>query len=157
MLDKSLLDRLYRYCIALTADEDDAWDLLQTAVEKYLRARPADVRNQYAYLVKIARRQRLDDLRKNKTVGYETFDEIVHTETETTLEQTMIYREQLETAWRLLTMAEREVLFLWAAEGFSAQEIALRLEIPRGTVLARLFRARKKIITHQSALEREAK
>ena len=153
MLDKQLLNRLYRYCFALTADAEDAWDLLQNAVEKYLRARPAEIQNQHAYLIRIIRNQRIDDMRANK-VEYDSFDETVHTDTSVNLlEQTMIYREELEQLWRLLTPAEREVLFLWAAEGYSAKEIASQLGISRNTVLSRIFRARKKIMTRQEQVK----
>ena len=157
MLDKPLLNRLYRYCAALTDQNDDAWDLLQTAVEKYLRAHPADIRNQYAYLIRIIRHQHIDDIRKMSNIDIESFDETLHTDTELdALEQTMINRDEIELFWRLLTLAEREVIFLWAVEGFSAREIALHLDISRGTVLSRLFRARKKIVSYQQNMELSA-
>jgi len=43
MLDKELLNQLYRFAISLTNNDDQAYDLLQTCVEKYLKANLADI------------------------------------------------------------------------------------------------------------------
>ncbi len=37
MLDKELLNQLYRFAISLTNNDDQAYDLLQTCIEKYLK------------------------------------------------------------------------------------------------------------------------
>ena len=35
MFDKEMLQKLYRYSYSLTCDEHDAYDLLQTSLEKF--------------------------------------------------------------------------------------------------------------------------
>jgi RNA polymerase sigma-70 factor (ECF subfamily) len=42
-----------------------------------------------------------------------------------------------------LSSAEREIVTLKHLDGLSYEEIAERLEIPKGTVMSRLFNARK--------------
>ena len=49
---------------------------------------------------------------------------------------------------------ERELLFLWAVEGYTARELGEATECSRGTVLSRLHRLRKKIIRHSQDSER---
>jgi RNA polymerase sigma-70 factor (ECF subfamily) len=45
-----------------------------------------------------------------------------------------------------LSRAQREVIFLAAVEGLSYGEIALRARVPIGTVMSRLFRARRRLL-----------
>lgn len=42
---------------------------------------------------------------------------------------------------------ESEVLYYWAIEGMTTQEIADQIDVPRGTVLSRLYRIRKRFDT----------
>ena len=50
----------------------------------------------------------------------------------------------------MLEPLERELLFFWAVEGCTAQEIADRTDSPRGTVLSRIHRLRQKILSQQA-------
>ncbi len=54
-------------------------------------------------------------------------------------------RIALERALRELSKEEREIVTLKYLDGFSYDEIAGLLEIPRGTVMSRLFHARKNL------------
>jgi len=51
----------------------------------------------------------------------------------------------LEAALRTLSLEERELITLKYLDGLSYEELAERLEIPRGTVMSRLYSARKKL------------
>lgn len=51
----------------------------------------------------------------------------------------------LEKALRALAGEDREIITLKYLDGLSYEEIAERLEIPRGTVMSRLFYARKQM------------
>ena len=57
----------------------------------------------------------------------------------------------LENALRALDMEDREIVTLKYFDGLSYNELAERLQIPKGTVMSRLFHARKKL---QAKLER---
>jgi len=58
----------------------------------------------------------------------------------------------LETALLALSGEDREIITLKYLDGLSYDEIAERLEIPKGTVMSRLFHARKQL---QAKLERK--
>jgi len=57
----------------------------------------------------------------------------------------------LENALRALDMEDREIITMKYLDGLSYNELAERLEIPKGTVMSRLFHARRKL---QAELER---
>ena len=63
------------------------------------------------------------------------------------LEDIVIAQADLEIVWELLDPFERELLYYWAVEEMTAQEIAGQIDVPRGTVLSRIYRVRKKIET----------
>ena len=70
------------------------------------------------------------------------------TETEILASKTGISVEEtiaLENALLSLTSEEREIITLKYLDGFSYDELAEHLEIPRGTVMSRLFHTRKKL------------
>jgi RNA polymerase sigma factor (sigma-70 family) len=141
--DRPTLDRLFRYCLALAGNREDAEDLLHTALERFLRKRPDEVAEPVAYIRRIARNHHFDRLRRVRVVQMEALDNpALHAEVEHDLESVMVDRLRVERVWGLLSPAEREVVYLWAVEGMSAREIAQHLDLPRGTVLSRLHRLR---------------
>lgn len=144
-MDKALLQRLYRYCFSLTADPNDAEDLLHTAVEKWIKADRQQEQNT-AYMRRIIRNTFIDQCRRQKIVSFEALDEdspmLLN---EISLEELQIQRNLIQHVFAQLNSAEREVLYLWSMEGFSATEIADETGQPRGTVLSRLYRIRKKV------------
>jgi RNA polymerase sigma-70 factor (ECF subfamily) len=58
----------------------------------------------------------------------------------------------LEAALRAIACEDREIITLKYLDGLSYDEIAARLEIPQGTVMSRLFYARKQL---QAKLEKK--
>lgn len=54
-------------------------------------------------------------------------------------------RLALEKALRSLTREEREIVLLKHFSGLSYDELAMHLQIPRGTVMSRLFYARQRL------------
>ena len=51
----------------------------------------------------------------------------------------------LEKALQSLTREEREIIWLKHFSGLSYDELAVHLQIPRGTVMSRLFYARRRL------------
>lgn len=144
--DRALLDQLFGYCLSLSGTRDAAYDLVQGAIESYLRDAPADVNHPYAYLRRIARNRFIDERRRADVVAFESLEHSDHpVQAEADLEQVMIDRSTLERLWLRFTPAEREALYLWAVEDMTASEIALQLGQPRPTILSRLRRARLRI------------
>ncbi|MBB3059906.1 RNA polymerase sigma factor [Microbulbifer rhizosphaerae] len=143
---RSELDALFRYCLALIGQAEDAQDLLHSALERFLRSRPADVQQPLAYIRRIARNRFFDQMRRAGRVQFDSLEDVdAQPGTERDLESLLVDEMTLRQ-WRDLNAAEREVVFLWAVEGLSSGEIALQLGQPRGTVLARLHRLRRRLL-----------
>ncbi len=64
--------------------------------------------------------------------------------------------ERLKSAIDSLSVEYREVLLLWGVEGMKYREIALILDVPIGTVMSRLFRARAALVAQLGPLAAEA-
>lgn len=147
MFDEYVLNRLYRYCTALCREQADAYDLLQTGVERCLRSPPADPERLFAYTTKIIRNTYFDVWRREQTLRFEPLDESLDTvELDiANLESVMVDQDELEHAWRRMTAVEREILFLWAVEGYTTEEVAAHLGRPRGSVLSAIHRMRRRL------------
>ncbi|PHS24326.1 MAG: RNA polymerase subunit sigma-24 [Methylophaga sp.] len=146
IFDRTSLNTLFHYCLALCGDRDSAYDLLQDSVEKYLKQNKLPIQNQQAYIKRIIRNHFFDLQRRKKIVHFVALDDVDSlVDTEKSIESLIIDELTLKKIWQQLTPDEREVIFLWAAEGLSASAIALQLNMPRGTVLSRLRRLRLRI------------
>lgn len=146
MLDQALFDQLYRYCCSLTGDDDEAFDLLHDALERYLASGRGAAEISKFYMMRIIRNRFIDDWRRRRRIQAEPFDDQKHLDFDVaTLEQVTIARDTLETLWAGFDPVEREILFLWAVEGYTTSEVAQWLELPRGTVLSRISRLRKRV------------
>ena len=153
MFDKSELNELYRYCVVLISNEDDAYDLLQSSLEKYLRYQPKHISAKKSYMKTIIRNQFIDQFRNNKKFEAENFNEDKITnisEGVSSLEKMAINKEEAETIWKLLTSSEREIMYLWAIQGFTTSEVAEYLNTPKGTIVSKISRLRKKVVTQLS-------
>lgn len=146
MFSDEELSQFYRYCIALTQDKDNAFDLLQATFEKLLIRGNKGLDNKRSYFFQMIRNQFIDDERKKRIRNEESYEENKVIELDLpSLEDISIDREQVDQIMELLRSEEREILYLWAVEGYTIQELALHLEIPKGTLLARIFRLRSRI------------
>jgi len=147
MFSKEELNMFYRYCISLTGDAHSAGDLLQGCLEKYVRRDSSGVVDVKAYFRRMIRNQFIDDRRKE---GNKQLDELDEENTvipldSRSLDDIIVEREMVEIILNSLTPSEREILFLWAVEGFTIQDIANDLGIPKGTLLSKLHRLKIKI------------
>ena len=145
------LDAAYNLARWLTRDEHAAEDVVQ---EAFLRAarffasfRGGDGR---PWLLAVVRRVSYDWLQKRGTLPMMTFDEEVHGQADEDLnpEHLLIRKgdlQLLERALEELLPEFREAIVLRELEGLSYQEIAAVTGIPVGTVMSRLFRARKQL------------
>ena len=147
MFNDEELHRFYRYCIALTDNEEDAFDLLQDSLEKFVRRNVRGIENQGGYFFRMIRNKFIDGVRKKKVQGtdlaYED-EKVVQLDSQS-LEDFVMNRFEAEQIMKQLETQDRELLFLWAVEGLTIQEIADHLDIPKGTLLSRIHRFRIKI------------
>lgn len=147
------LDAAYNLARWLTGNHHDAEDLAQ---EAYLRAfksfdgfRGGDGR---AWLLAIVRNTCYSWLEQNRSKELTTvFDEEIHRiENDATNPESLLLRnaevQMLRRVLEELPVDFREVLILRELEGMSYEEIAHLAEIPVGTVMSRLARARRKLL-----------
>jgi RNA polymerase sigma factor (sigma-70 family) len=149
-LNKDSLNQLYRFSMALTANSQNAEDLLHTGIERALRGNFSAVENKMAYIRTIIRNAWYDELRQKRThneISSNFIDEDADSENveptsliELDPNNVIIQQIQLQRTWGLLTDQQRELLYLWCILGMTAAEISIELKWPRGTVLSKIHR-----------------
>lgn len=149
------LQQLFRYACALTLNEDNAYDLLQSALEKFLQREIKNTNHPMAYMRTIIRNLHIDHIRRDGLIQWDDF----HEETDTApdmdwlaLERQIINEKDVSRILQTLTGADREILFLWAVEGYTTAEVAEQLGIPKGTLLSRIHRLRQKASASRDTL-----
>lgn len=150
IFNHDMLNKLYRYGYALSNNEADAYDLLQDSLTRFLTNKVEGITGDEAvpYLRRMMRNQFIDQLRREKRFPLEALDTIEPQQgdqDEIALERMVISQEILAMIWERLIPLERELVHLWAFEGFNAREISEQLDVPRGTILSRIHRLRKKL------------
>lgn len=156
MLDKPLLNKLYRYAISLTHQEDQAYDVLQSCVEKFLKADQSAIQSIEAYLMRMIRNEFIDQTRKKcfySDVGPEIVERLNNESAleEISLEDVFVQQSEVESLLGTMSGDERELLFLWAVEEYTLEEISQIKQVPRGTLLSKLHRLKKRIQLQQSS------
>ena len=146
------IDAAHNLARWLLSNEQDAQDVVQ---EAYLRAFKSfggfHGTNGRAWLLTIVRNTSYTLLKKNRAVDLTTsFDEEIHaTERASESPATIVEDHEdaalLKEAMDRLPVEFREILALRHQEGLSYKEIADILQIPPGTVMSRLARARAKL------------
>ncbi len=146
MFDSDELQNFYQYALVLCQNSDDAYDILQTSLEKYLNElkREKIVSNPAAYMRTIIRNQFVDYYRYEKKWQSELFEEQAPYDISTLdIEALTINRGVLEHIWKQLSVEDRDILYHWAVLGYSTDEACDLLGFARGTFLSRLHRLRK--------------
>ncbi|QPF75305.1 RNA polymerase sigma factor [Roseateles sp. DAIF2] len=155
ILDEALphLPRLRRHARLLTGDAARADDLLQDTLERALLKaalwRPelgGPDRGQAlrAWLLSLMHRLFLNQLRDERRHAHEEFDDALHGGA-SAQDNALPLRLDLEKALAALPAAGREVLLLVCVEELSYEEAARVLDLPLGTVMSRLSRARERL------------
>jgi len=164
VLKKELLNELYRYALALTYNEHNAYDLLQNSCEKVLSLKDKDIlqceKKLKSYMFRMIKNDFIDHYRKHKlelVVNTSLFaHEITESETTQALESLMIDQQHVDIILKELTPNERELLFLWAVEGNTVQELADKTNTSRNTLLSRLSRLKKRLQQQYGYLIKQA-
>ncbi len=154
------LDSAYNLARWLVRSDHDAEDVVQ---EAYLRAlrfaggfRGGDAR---AWILKIVRNTAYSWLERNRAVDPPAeFDEAEHADAGPGIEAELLRKADaamLTAALEALPTEFREVVVMRDIEGLSYKEIAETAEIPVGTVMSRLARARHKLACALAARLRE--
>ena len=152
-------ERIYRICYRMVFNKDDALDLTQDVFVKVLRSIDTFKKESrfYTWLCRIAVNAAIDFLRKKVRRQKVSFDEVVFDESKLagvrSLASPTPFRQvglkemgrAVARAVNSLSEAHRAVFSLFAVEEFSYREIAEMVGCPEGTVMSRLFYARRKL------------
>lgn len=142
----ALLPRLRRFGLSLTHNAQDADDLVQEACIKAI-THADDWDNSQSldrWVFRILRNHWISELRKRQVRLGQGHVDVTDTEelrVETTAEDELA-AQQVMGRLAALPPAYSSVLLLVAVEGYSYKEAAEILDIPQGTVMSRLSRAR---------------
>ena len=169
------LDMLYRLARRLTRDPTRAEDLVQETYVRALRASEGfELHEEFGirpWLIRIMHNLHFSRSQREKRQPKLVEDEYL--ETTTNQEETSPARVNLEAGGgrfqfnfdqmddRLVTAVGelpeeyQVVLLLWAVEELSYKEIADAIEVPIGTVMSRLHRARSKLVEKLGDYARE--
>lgn len=143
---------VYALCYYFTRNREDAWDLSQEVFIKAHRAL-AGFRGDAGFktwLLRIAANQSKDHLKKRRlqTTPLEDTWESAATEASQTPAETMEAKEigaAIDAAVNRLPLKHRTAFILREYEGLSYQEMAEVMHCNVGTVMSRLFHARKRL------------
>ena len=140
-----LIPRLRRYARALVSDRARADDLVQDTLErawnKFHLWRPgSDLR---AWLFTVMHNVHVNQVRASR--DHAVLDDEGPEMAVAAVQGASLEIRDLERALALLSPEQREVLLLIALEDMSYAEVAAMLDIPFGTVMSRLSRAREKL------------
>jgi RNA polymerase sigma-70 factor (ECF subfamily) len=143
---------VYALCYYFTRNREDAWDLSQEVFIKAHRALPG-FRGDAGFktwVLRIAANQSKDHLKKRRlqTTPFEDTWESAATEAGQTPAETMEAKEigaAIDAAVSRLPLKHRTAFMLREYEGLSYQEMAEVMHCSVGTVMSRLFHARKRL------------
>jgi RNA polymerase sigma-70 factor, ECF subfamily len=145
----ALLPRLWRFALRLAGDRHDAEDLVQRACVRALerRSQLQPGTSTLSWLFSIVHSVWLNEVRARQIRSHGSMqwsEELADTMPDTGASNPEQYtlQQQIISAVEKLPDAQRTVMLLVAVEGLSYREAATVLDVPMGTVMSRLARAR---------------
>jgi RNA polymerase sigma-70 factor (ECF subfamily) len=161
---------VYAVALGVVKDADLAWDVAQeTFVRVHAHLADFEAKSSFStWILRIATHLAIDSVRRERRSQKDEIDEvneahlaegsegILSTALGNDPRENVLRRElaaKIQEALATLPEKHRTILVLREVEGLSYEELAERLAIHKGTVMSRLFHARKKM---QAALRRYA-
>lgn len=133
------------HAIAILRNREDALDAVQDAfIDAFQAIGRLDLTRRFYpwfYVILRHRCYKLAARRKKREATSSDEMQILAPTSSISLEDTWL----LEQAMLELSEEERELITLRHLDGLSYQELAERLEVPHGTIMSRLYNARKKV------------
>jgi RNA polymerase sigma-70 factor (ECF subfamily) len=154
--------RVYAVALGIVKDRDLAWDVAQEAfvrVHQHLGDFKGDA-SFSTWALRIASHLAIDAVRRERASSREDIDDVAEADVERggdgvlasalgdDPQRNLLRRElagKMAEALAQLPEKHRTILVLREVEGLSYEELAERLSIHKGTVMSRLFHARKKM------------
>lgn len=131
---------LYKICIVMLCNEQDAQDAIQETFCRYLEKKPdfTDSEHEKAWLIQVVTNICRDMLRFRSRHPKVSIDEI--TDSYTSADDRDILTELLD-----LPIRHRTVIYLYYVEGYQVREVASLLKISEHAVKKRLQRGRQQL------------
>lgn len=148
VVDIEFLNAGYRYALSLSANQQDAEDLVHDA---WIRLdRRYGKCSDKPLLFRTIRNLYIDQYRRRRKVPFSDFDEnqfehLNDHNSHHSVEDTVMNADEIELVIDQLRDVEREALYLSVVEGYTADEVAQMIESTRGTVLSLVYRAKGKL------------
>ncbi len=154
--------KVYAVALGIVKDPDLAWDVAQDAfVRVHGRLSTFEGKSSFStWLFRLTTHLAIDSVRKERTSRKDSVEDVRESDLvgggegilSTTLgddpRENALRRElagEIEKGLATLSLEHRTILVLREVEGLTYEELAERLDIPKGTVMSRLFHARKKM------------
>ncbi len=146
----ALLPRLRRFCFALTGNHDEGDDLLQMTVERSLaRIDQWQIGSRLdSWMYRIAQNAHIDLMRRRKHQGHEVGLEALELVSGSDGRAIVEARSDLarvQGALAALPVEQRALVAMVIVDGQSYKEASVTFDIPIGTVMSRIARARAAI------------
>lgn len=146
-----LVPKLRRFALSLTSDATTADDLVQAACVKALKnaAQFREGTRMDSWMYRIVQTLWIDERRKAKVRGTQIDPDVARLDDggrAARLPEDRMMLAKARAAMAALPDNQRDVLALVAIEGLSYKETATVLDIPIGTVMSRLNRAREALL-----------
>ncbi len=144
----TVLPHLWRFALRLTGNKHDAEDLVQRACIRALERRHQlqSGSSTRSWMFAIVHTVWLNEIRARQVRNHASLQEgrLVATLVDSSRAdpETNALHQQVIAAFEALPEAQRAVMLLVAVEGLSYREAAQVLDVPVGTVMSRLSRAR---------------
>ncbi|MFA3792712.1 RNA polymerase sigma factor [Aliiglaciecola sp. SL4] len=148
---ENIIPMLRRFAYSLTGSSADADDLVQATFERILsKGVPEDVET-LKWAFKVCRNVWIDEYRSRKVRQNATQVPELQEQTEEYHKQQKQHEAQelltqVNSAMDTLPTDQRSILSLVALQGMSYKDVASTMEIPVGTVMSRLSRARNTLL-----------
>jgi RNA polymerase sigma factor (sigma-70 family) len=142
---ENILPMLRRFAYSLTGNAADADDLVQITLEKILKKGVPDEVDVNKWAFKVCRNVWIDEYRARKVRQNAVLKPELQEPQSVNEQQAFDSKEmlaQVNVAMNTLPDEQRAILSLVAVQGMSYKEVASSMEIPVGTVMSRLSRAR---------------
>ena len=147
---KANMKRAYYSAFGIIGSHDAAMDLSQAAFIKAYKNFKSfdDTKKFFTWYYTILRNLCLNFIRDSKLKNRIVFDDQIEWKNDTNHVYDVEKEELKQKLWQAiqqLDFDEKEIIILKEFEGLSYKEISETLEIPIGTVMSRLYYARKKL------------
>jgi len=141
--DAEALNAGYRYALSLSAHKQDAEDLVHDAWIRYQQRYAGEHKRSLFFT--IIRNLYIDQYRRQRLYSWVEYEDDRSPVSGSGIEAGVQAATDLDSLLAGLRGVEREALFLFTVEGYTAEEIASLTSSTRGTVLSLLHRSKAKL------------